>query len=82
MINILFFGKLRESLGVSSLAIEPDAVTHAIDVKSAIYQMHPEWQALLDDPSTQIAINQTLVSLDAPVENGDEVAFFPPVTGG
>jgi molybdopterin synthase sulfur carrier subunit len=35
-----------------------------------------------DDEEPAVAVNQQMVGLDAPVKDGDEVAFFPPVTGG
>ena len=40
------------------------------------------WALALEDGKLLAAVNQTLVSFDHPLTDGDEVAFFPPVTGG
>ena len=40
------------------------------------------WAALVITKNLRAAVNQQMVGLDAPVREGDEVAFFPPVTGG
>lgn len=40
------------------------------------------WELALESGKLLAAVNQTLVSFDTPLADGDEVAFFPPVTGG
>ncbi|MCD9160463.1 molybdopterin synthase sulfur carrier subunit, partial [Escherichia coli] len=40
------------------------------------------WALALDEGKLLAAVNQTLVELTHPLADGDEVAFFPPVTGG
>jgi molybdopterin synthase sulfur carrier subunit len=40
------------------------------------------WALALEEGKLLAAVNQTLVSFEHPVVDGDEVAFFPPVTGG
>ena len=42
----------------------------------------PLWAEALDKPDLRCARNQQVADLQAPLEDGDEVAFFPPVTGG
>jgi molybdopterin synthase sulfur carrier subunit len=39
-------------------------------------------EAMADTSIVRVAVNQEYVQLDAPVKTGDEIAFFPPVTGG
>jgi molybdopterin synthase sulfur carrier subunit len=40
------------------------------------------WESLLTLRNLRYAVNQQMVGLDSPLQAGDEVAFFPPVTGG
>lgn len=75
-IKVLFFASLRDELGMSELDIEVDRVATVADVWSQI-------TAGTSMPSNLLmALNQEYVNPDAPVKEGDEVAFFPPVTGG
>ncbi len=76
MITIRYFASLREQLGKAREEIEPAAGMTALDAwKSANAGSVPPDNVL-------VAINQSYASLDSPVDSGDEVAFFPPVTGG
>ncbi len=75
-VTVKLFAGLRERLGYSDREIElPEGRTVA-DV----------WQAVAaDEPlsgNVLMAVNMDYVKPDAPVSDGDEVAFFPPVTGG
>ncbi len=74
-INVRFFASLRERLGLERTEIQPDGIS---DVRSV-------WQAVSDLPLDEellVAVNRNYASLEQTVEDGDEVAFFPPVTGG
>ncbi len=76
-IKILFFASLRESLGLSSLEIEVnDQYLTALEV----------WQIATKEntlkPNIKVAINQLYADLNTRIYDNDEVAFFPPVTGG
>ncbi len=76
MITIRYFASLREQLGKEQERIEPAGAMTALDAwKSANDGRMPPDNVL-------VAINQSYASLDAAVNAGDEVAFFPPVTGG
>ncbi len=75
-INIQFFASLRELIGKQQALL---SYSDGLDV-SAVWQ-----QACNDTPmpdNTLCAINMEYVKPDAMVSDGDEVAFFPPVTGG
>lgn len=76
MLEIRYFASLRESLGKAEERVEAGAGMTVTDV----------WQQLnpaVDMPGNLLcAINMNYVGLDAQVSDGDEVAFFPPVTGG
>lgn len=84
MVTVLFFAALRESLGTSRelVAIAGPDTTVATLVES-LRQRDGTWsEALAPGRSWRVAVNQRMASLATPLRAGDEVAFFPPVTGG
>lgn len=73
-ITVRFFASLREQVGKSELTLEQPPATVA-DVWAAT--------AGIERPgNTLAAVNHDYVAMDTSVNDGDEVAFFPPVTGG
>ncbi len=80
MIKVLFFARLRERLGCDGL--EMADVADVTTLKQQLLNDHPEWAEELDRPNILVAVNQDLVSANQALQSGDEVAFFPPVTGG
>jgi len=83
-VKILFFAGLREQLGISGEEIElPSDVTSVAGLRSHLMQRGGAWQsAFAEKKLVRIAVNQEMVSAASPIKAGDEVAFFPPVTGG
>jgi molybdopterin synthase sulfur carrier subunit len=84
MIRILYFARLRESLGCASeeLAL-PAGVDTLQALRGHLAARGGAWAAeMAGTRRLRAAVNQTLVQGDAPLKAGDEVAFFPPVTGG
>lgn len=79
-IQVLFFAKLRESLPVAELSWPLAEAMTMGDLRTELRAQGEAWQAL--DGTLMMAVNQTLVQPEALVQPGDEVAFFPPVTGG
>ena len=82
MIKVLFFAKLRETLGCAELQWPLADEASIAGVRQALVEKHPEWEAALCAPNVLTALNQEVVSVDAKVNAGDELAFYPPVTGG
>lgn len=82
MIKVLFFAELRERLGESEFLIKDFMGTTVADVLRDIEKSNPHWHAILTEQKILIAVNHTMSGLSAPVKLGDEIAFFPPVTGG
>ena len=83
-VTVLYFAWLRARTGISQESVAPPAAV--ITVGGLI-----EWlkgrsaghaHALADVATVRVAVNQEYVPLDHPVAPGDEVALFPPVTGG
>ncbi|MBI5041147.1 MAG: molybdopterin converting factor subunit 1 [Gammaproteobacteria bacterium] len=75
-IHVRFFASLRERLDVADQDIAASTAATVAEV----------WQRVLGDAEPPvnmlIAVNMEYANLDAQVRDGDEVAFFPPVTGG
>lgn len=82
-IKVLFFASLREAVGVASLSLElpPQAKTVA-ELRDLLAAKGEAWLALTKHKNLRAAVNQSVVDFTASVKDGDEVAFFPPVTGG
>lgn len=83
MINVLFFAQVRELLGESSLSIEAGSNTATADaLRQTLAARSEKWGKVLASDKLLVAVNQTLCHWDTEINDGDEVAFFPPVTGG
>lgn len=83
-VTVLFFAALREQIGQESLSVTIPAsgVTVAV-LRTQIEGANPTIaQALADQPKLRVAVNRTLSTFEQLVTPGDEVAFFPPMTGG
>ena len=81
MIKVRFFANLREKLNCESINLEYSGEHSAEEVKQKLLARGEEWQALAEN-DLLVAVNQTLCALEAELNDGDELAFFPPVTGG
>ena len=83
-VKLLFFAALREQLGTSSEEMElPGGVTTVAGLRSHLLQRGGAWKAALAEGKlVRMAVNQDMVQPSARIKAGDEVAFFPPVTGG
>jgi len=73
-ITVKFFARLREQVGQAEASLDD-----ATDVQSA---WNKATQNMSMPDNTLCAINMEYVKPDASIKDGDEVAFFPPVTGG
>jgi molybdopterin synthase sulfur carrier subunit len=83
-LTVLYFAWLRERVGRSEEQVSPPAgiatVAELIGWLSGQSTGHAA--AFAQSASVRCAVNQEFVELSAPLKPGDEVAFFPPVTGG
>jgi len=84
MLHLHYFAKIRETLGSQSEEIEFNE--HCPDVKSLLEILKSRgepWTSLLDAPiPVLVAVNQVVIKNNQTLCDEDEVAFFPPVTGG
>ena len=81
MIKVLFFAQVRELTGTASLDLQPDYADVAT-LRAALAEKGDRWALALESGKLLAAVNQSLVPMSHPLRAGDEVAFFPPVTGG
>lgn len=82
-LRVLYFASLRQALGSSGEEIElPAGVATAGALRDHIVRRGEPWDALAHAKNLRCAVNQAMVGFDATIQAGDEVAFFPPVTGG
>ena len=82
-IKVLFFAGLREALGVGSESLAlPAGIGTVGALRDLLAARGESWSSLATTKNLRVAVNQQMVGLDAVVKPGDEVAFFPPVTGG
>ena len=84
MVTVLYFARLRESLGRGSEQITlPAGVRDLEGLRALLMARGGAWeQELAPHKPVRAAVNQAMAVGDAPIADGDEVAFFPPVTGG
>lgn len=79
-LDVQYFARYRETLGLDSESVV-GAFTTIDDVRQALLRRGGVW-AVLAEQNLMCARNQELCALDEPLADGDEVAFFPTVTGG
>lgn len=75
-IQLRYFARLREEVGRDGDQLDGDAGMTAADAWASANPSLPM------PANTLVAINQNYAQIDSPLQDGDEVAFFPPVTGG
>ncbi|MFZ1907965.1 MAG: molybdopterin converting factor subunit 1 [Burkholderiales bacterium] len=83
-VKLLFFAGLREQLGTSGEEIElPAGVTTLAGIREHLKSRGGNYERVFAGKAlVRMAVNQEMAQPAAPVKAGDEVAFFPPVTGG
>jgi molybdopterin synthase sulfur carrier subunit len=83
-VKVLYFAALREQLGTSGEDIElPSGIATVAALRSHLVSRGGAWQsALAEAKLVRAAVNQDMAKPSAAITAGDEVAFFPPVTGG
>ncbi|MCA9035960.1 MAG: molybdopterin converting factor subunit 1 [Planctomycetaceae bacterium] len=79
-LSVLLFARARELARTSRAEVEVPESASVADIRDALLQIHPELTTL--SSSLLWAVNNAYVTLDHLVVSSDEVACFPPVSGG
>lgn len=83
MIRVLYFASFRERLNTDSEQVRLDGIGDVASLLRLLRQRKGVWSELFaEDQIVMTAVNQEMVDQLTPIKDGDEVAFFPPVTGG
>lgn len=83
-VRILYFASLREQLGTGAEEYElPEGVATLAGLRAQLVARGGAWEAALGaERLVRMAVNQDMAHGDMAIAVGDEIAFFPPVTGG
>ena len=83
-VKVLFFAGLREQLGTPDEELElPRGVDTVAGLRRHLESRGGAWQTVFADKRlVRVAVNQDMAQPVTAIKAGDEVAFFPPVTGG
>ena len=82
-VAVLFFSRMREAMGTDEVRTRlPAADMTAASLLDHLCADDPARAANIAGLTIRAAINHVMAPLDSPVQAGDEVAYFPPVTGG
>jgi molybdopterin synthase sulfur carrier subunit len=83
MIKVLFFARLREQLGTAALELPWSADIDSVGgLQQYLAAYRDNWGEILGAENILCAVNQQQAAADQAIADGDELAFFPPVTGG
>ncbi|WP_166269614.1 molybdopterin converting factor subunit 1 [Marinobacter caseinilyticus] len=81
-VSVLFFARLRESLGTGELQLTVPSATTVDGLLTILTEKGGPWSQLKGGAPVMIAVNQTMTTTSTLLQDQDEVALFPPVTGG
>ncbi|WPL18717.1 Sulfur carrier protein MoaD [Thiorhodovibrio winogradskyi] len=83
MIRLLYFASLRETLGCEGEDYPLQSPITTAELRTQLASRGQPWsEALAPARLILAAVNQSIAGTDTIIQPGDEVAFFPPVTGG
>ena len=83
MARVLYFARVAELMGLKSEDIDTTGCDTVADLIQLLRARGEPYQHALDtETRILIAVNQEMCPAETPISNTDEIAFFPPVTGG
>jgi molybdopterin synthase sulfur carrier subunit len=82
MAKILYFARLGEQLQTSSEELSLDDMSTIGELVGHLQDRGGPWSSELESGRVLVAVNQEMSGFDSAISDSDEIAFFPPVTGG
>ena len=82
MIKVLYFARLGEQLGTREESLDADTLSSVDQLVAELKSRGEPWEGALETGRVLVAVNQEMTDFNSKLCDGDEVAFFPPVTGG
>ncbi|MEG3640367.1 molybdopterin converting factor subunit 1 [Magnetococcus sp. PR-3] len=83
MAHLLFFASVKDKVGMPATQLPlPENVTTVGTLLAHLQDLGAPYAEALAGGHVQVAVNQTHARAEDPVKDSDEVAFFPPVSGG
>ena len=84
MLKIIYFASLKEKIGRAEEQLElPESVATLADLIAHLSELHgPTWADAINGTPVLTAVNHAMCERSESIKDGDEIAFFPPVTGG
>lgn len=87
MIKVLFFASLRDQLNTDQVLVDYQQLaaggeTNTTGLQAYLCRENPQWHQIFRSQMILSAVNQEISHRETALQDGDEVAFFPPVTGG
>jgi molybdopterin synthase sulfur carrier subunit len=83
-IEVVYLARLREAFGMAAESVAlPAETSHVAGLLALLRRRGGKWaDELAAGRAVRVAVNQEMADFGTPIRNGDEVALFPPVTGG
>ena len=84
MLRIVFFARIKEQLGCAERTLEWDETFASVEaLRAKLCDTGGDlWREALYEENVVCAVNQVVVTAGSHIHDNDEIAFFPPVTGG
>jgi molybdopterin synthase sulfur carrier subunit len=83
LVEIWYFARIKEAVDCEHEKLElPDGSPTVRDLVDRLSQRGENWHKALSDDNLLVAVNQSVASMQTTIAEGDEIAFFPPVSGG
>lgn len=82
MVTVKFFASFREKVGKSEIKLNAEGETTLENLIEMLEKKIPGLKKMIEEGNAVVALNEEVAAEDAVVKENDEIAIFPPVSGG